>query len=86
MEENTEDTIIGEDVLEDTDEMGQGYKPTFNTTVRTVVYVAGLIASVVGLGFLTFGDAAVSAFISTAAGVVTGGFGVVYNPTRLAAK
>lgn len=35
------------------------YTPVFNSTVRTVVYVAGLVASAVGLGFMTFGDAAV---------------------------
>lgn len=78
---------IAVDTLDDSDEeMGQGYKPTFSNTVRTVVYVAGLVASVVGLGFLTFGDASIAAFISTAAGVITGGFGVAYNPARMAGK
>ena len=70
----------------ETEEDTAGYTPVFNDTVRTVVYIAGLAASVVGLGFLTFGDASVAAFVSTAAGVVTGGFGVAYNPTRLASK
>ena len=35
------------------------YTPVFSKQVRTVVYVFGLIASCVGLGFMTFGDAAV---------------------------
>lgn len=58
------------------------YTPVFSKQVRTVVYVLGLIASCVGLGFMTFGDAAVGGFISTAAGVVASGFGVAYNPLR----
>jgi len=73
----------GESVDADTTEQ-KGYKPVFNNTVRTIVYVAGLIATVVGLGFLTFGSADIGGFISTAAGLVTSGFGVAYNPTRLA--
>ena len=39
-------------------------------------------ASIVGLGFMMFGDAQVGGFISTAAGVVASGFGVAYNPLR----
>lgn len=58
------------------------YTPVFSKQVRTVVYVLGLIASCVGLGFMTFGDAQVGGFISTAAGVVASGFGVAYNPLR----
>lgn len=54
----------------------------FNDTVRTVIYVASLAASIVGLGFMMFGDAQVGGFISTAAGVVASGFGVAYNPLR----
>lgn len=37
----------------------KGYTPVFNNTVRTIAYVAGLIA---------------------------GGFGVAYNPLRMAGK
>lgn len=59
------------------------YTPVFNSTVRTVVYVAGLVASAVGLGFMTFGDAAVGGYISTVAGLITAGFGVAYNPLRV---
>ncbi|UIY45892.1 hypothetical protein [Bifidobacterium pseudocatenulatum] len=58
-----------------------GYTPVFNDTVRTVIYVVTLIAGVVGLGVTAFGDPAVGAYISSAAG-----FGVAYNPTRLASK
>jgi hypothetical protein len=62
------------------------YVPAFSPKVRTIVYIAGLLASVVGLGFLTFGDASVAAFISTAAGLVASGFGVAYNPVRAFCK
>lgn len=65
---------------------GQGYTPTFNNTVRTVIYVVGLIATAVGLGFVQFGDAGIGAYISTTAGLITGGFGVAYNPIRMANK
>ena len=63
-----------------------GYTPVFDNTVRTIVYVVSLVASVVGLGFMCFGDPAVGGFISTAAGVLAGGFGVAYNPVRMAGK
>lgn len=62
------------------------YTPVFPDTVRTVIYVVTLIAGVVGLGVTAFGDPAVGAYISSAAGVIAAGFGVAYNPTRLAAK
>lgn len=60
-----------------------GYRPVFNDTVRTIIYVAGLVASVVGLAFMMFGDAQVGGFISTAAGFLASGFGVAYNPIRM---
>lgn len=65
---------------------GQGYTPTFNNTVRTVIYVVGLVATAVGLGFVQFGDAGIGAYVSTVAGLITGGFGVAYNPIRMANK
>lgn len=58
------------------------YTPVFSKQVRTVVYVLGLIASCVGLGFVTFGDAAVGGYVSTVAGFLTSGLGVAYNPLR----
>lgn len=58
------------------------YTPVFSKQVRTVVYVLGLIASCVGLGFMTFGDAAVGGYISTVAGFISAGLGVAYNPLR----
>lgn len=59
-----------------------GYRPVFNETVRTVVYVVALVASVAGLGLMSFGHADVGGFVSTAAGILAGGFGVAYNPLR----
>lgn len=58
------------------------YTPVFSKQVRTVVYVLGLVASCVGLGFVTFGDAAVGGYISTVAGFLASGLGVAYNPLR----
>lgn len=63
-----------------------GYTPVFDNNVRTIVYVAALVASVIGLGFMCFGHPDVGGFISTAAGVLAGGFGVAYNPVRMAGK
>lgn len=64
----------------------RGYVPVFGDRVRTVIYILSLIASVVGAGFTAFGDPAIGAYITTAAGILAGGFGVVYNPMRLSAK
>lgn len=62
------------------------YVPVFSDKTRTIVYLAGLIASIVGLGFMCFGHPEIGGFISTAAAAVAGGFGVAYNPVRLAGK
>lgn len=69
-------TITGETTDADT------YTPVFNATVRTIIYVIALIASVAGLGLMTFGHADIGGFVSTAAGIIAGGFGVAYNPLR----
>ena len=63
-------------------EAPDAYTPVFSKQVRTVVYVLGLIASCVGLGFMTFGDAAIGGYISTVAGFIASGLGVAYNPLR----
>lgn len=62
------------------------YTPVFNNMTRAVVYVVCLVASVVGLGFMSFGHPDIGGFMSTAAGIVAAGFGVAYNPVRLARK
>ena len=83
---STLETIVNN--LTDEREDGQdnqqpdAYTPVFSKQVRTVVYVLGLIASCVGLGFMTFGDAAVGGYISTVAGFISAGLGVAYNPLR----
>lgn len=64
----------------------QSYTPIFNDTVRTIIYILGLSASVVGLGFMTFGRADIGGFISTAAGFIAAGFGVAYNPLRMSER
>lgn len=67
---------------QDNQQPDSAYTPVFSKQVRTVVYVLGLIASCVGLGFMTFGDAAVGGYISTVAGFIASGLGVAYNPLR----
>lgn len=60
----------------------EAFTPIFGAKTRTVIYVLGVVASIIGLGFLTFGDAAVGGYISTVAGFVASSFGVAYNPLR----
>lgn len=83
---NTLDTAVNELADEPETTPATGYTPVFDNNVRTIVYVASLVASVVGLGFMCFGHPDVGGFISTAAGVLAGGFGVAYNPVRMAGK
>lgn len=59
-----------------------GYTPVFSDTVRTIIYIIALVASVAGLGLMSFGHADIGGFISTAAGIIASGFGVAYNPLR----
>ncbi len=80
--ENTLETTITNLTNEREDGTDSAYTPVFSKSVRTVVYVLGLIASCVGLGFMTFGDAAVGGYISTVAGFIASGLGVAYNPLR----
>lgn len=91
MAEHAEKNTLETTIANLTDERGAGtdntqpdsaYTPVFSKQVRTVVYVLGLIASCVGLGFMTFGDAAVGGYISTVAGFISAGLGVAYNPLR----
>jgi hypothetical protein len=63
-----------------------GYKPVFNDTVRTIVYVFGLVAVAVGFGFTKFGDPAVGDYITTVGGLIAAGMGVAYNPIRMSGK
>lgn len=83
---NTLDTAVNELADEPENTPATGYTPVFDNNVRTIVYVAALVASVIGLGFMCFGHPDVGGFISTAAGVLAGGFGVAYNPVRMAGK
>lgn len=79
---NTLEEEVGKLTDEHEEEAPDNYTPVFSKQVRTVVYVLGLIASCVGLGFMTFGDAAVGGYISTVAGFIASGLGVAYNPLR----
>lgn len=85
-EDSTLETVVNN--LTDEREDGQdnqqpdAYTPVFSKQVRTVVYVLGLVASCVGLGFMTFGDAAIGGYISTVAGFLASGLGVAYNSLR----
>ncbi|RHL96180.1 hypothetical protein DWZ85_02270 [Bifidobacterium longum] len=63
-----------------------GYTPVFNDTVRTVVYIIGLVAVIVGAGFTAFGNPEVGDYVTTVGGLIASGFGVAYNPLRMAGK
>lgn len=90
MTDNTPDTQL-EEIMETgttniPDHTATPYTPVFNDTVRTVIYVATLVASVIGLGFMSFGSPEIGGFIASAAGIIAAGFGVAYNPVRMAGK
>lgn len=85
VDENVQDVTAPASHVAETD-AGKQYTPVFNDTVRTVIYILGLSASVVGLGFMTFGRADIGGFISTAAGFIAAGFGVAYNPLRMSER
>ena len=90
MADNTLDTQL-EEIMETgttniPDHTATPYTPVFNDTVRTVIYVATLVASVIGLGFMSFGFPEIGGFIASAAGIIAAGFGVAYNPVRMAGK
>ncbi|MEK0306402.1 hypothetical protein [Bifidobacterium favimelis] len=63
-----------------------GYTPVFPDAVRTAIYVICLAAGVAALGCMTFGQPEIGGFIATAASLIAAGFGVTYNPIRLAGK
>ncbi len=85
MTDNTPDTQ-----LEEITETGTPRFPTIrprrtlpyssNDTVRTVIYVVTLVASVIGLGFMSFGSPGIGGFISTTAGIIAAGFGSRIQP------
>lgn len=77
---------MAEHKLEHVNTTNDAYTPIFSDKIRATIYVLSLVASVVGLGFLTFGYPDVGGFVSTAAGMVAAGFGVAYNPVRMAGK
>lgn len=90
MADNTLDTQL-EEIMETgttniPDHTATPYTPVFNDTVRTVIYVATLVASVIGLGFMSFSSPEIGGFIASAAGIIAAGFGVAYNPVRMAGK
>lgn len=90
MTDNTPDTQLEETTETGTnnipDHTATPYTPVFNDTVRTVIYVVTLVASVIGLGFMSFGSPEIGGFIASAAGIIAAGFGVAYNPVRMAGK
>ena len=83
---NIPDTAVDNltDGSEDTAQTVDDYMPTFGDNARTIIYIVALVASIVSLGFMYFGEPTIGSFISIATGVLTGGFGVVYSPVRMA--
>ena len=80
--ESTESNLTNERADGQDNRQPEAFTPIFGAKTRTVIYIAGVIASIVGLAFLTFGDASVGGFISTVAGFVASSFGVAYSPLR----
>lgn len=58
------------------------YRPVFDATVRTIIYVVCLLASIASVGLIVFDQETMGAFVGTAAGMLASGFGVAYNPNR----
>lgn len=81
-DEPTTETAISNDAADGNDNV-YPYTPTFSEKVRTAIYIVCLVASIVGLGFMSFGDAAIGGFISTAAGILAAGTGTAFNPIGL---
>jgi predicted membrane channel-forming protein YqfA (hemolysin III family) len=63
------------------------YTPTFNDTVRTVIYiVCGVCTVAIAPAMTLLGLPEWSAWLATAAGGIASLFGVVYNPVRMSTK
>ena len=58
------------------------YRPVFDPTVRTIIYVVCLIAHIVSVVCLAYHYDTLGATIATCAGLLAAGFGVAYNPSR----
>lgn len=58
------------------------YRPVFDPTVRTIIYVVCLIAQIVSVVCLAYHYETLGATIATCAGLLAAGFGVAYNPNR----
>lgn len=58
------------------------YRPVFDPTVRTIIYVVCLIAQIVSVVCLAYHYETLGATIATCAGLLAAGFGVAYNPSR----
>lgn len=62
------------------------YTPVFSPKIRTVIYVVALVGVIAGLGVSRFVDPEIGDYVVTACGLLASGFGVAYNPIRLASK
>lgn len=58
------------------------YRPVFDPTVRTIIYVTCLLAQIVSVVCLAYHYETLGATIATCAGMLAAGFGVAYNPSR----
>ncbi|MDY4677574.1 MAG: hypothetical protein SO360_01740 [Bifidobacterium tsurumiense] len=83
MAKHAENSTVGDESEALQEPETVGFTPTFNATIRTIIYVSTLLMSVLGLAFITFGHPDIGGFISTACGMIAGGFGVAYNPLRM---
>lgn len=58
------------------------YRPVFDPTVRTIIYVVCLLAQIVSVVCLAYHYEKLGTTIATCAGLLAASFGVAYNPSR----
>lgn len=62
------------------------YKPLFSERTRTAIYIVAMALVIIGSGVHSFANPALGDWLTTVGGYLAAGFGVVYNPMRMAGK
>lgn len=63
-----------------------GYKPLFSEWTRTAIYIVSMALVIIGSGVHSFANPALGDWLITVGAYLAAGFGVVYNPMRMAGK
>lgn len=64
----------------------EGYTPVFSERTRTAIYIVAIALVIIGSGVRSFANPALGDWLTTVGGYLAAGFGVVYNPIRMAGK